>query len=303
MDKVAQELIKKRKQLTLAKEELTIKKVVDNIKKLAGFEGQGTVDKKVKLVSELLNSAEPEEARFIVATILEELRVGVASGIIRDALAKVFNTDVELIEKAYNLTTDYGDVAELLKQHGLVALNKISLKPGIPIKSMLAVLVLSIEEAFEALGKPAQLEEKLDGFRVQISKDKDIKIFTRNLEDVTKQFPDIIEYIKENVLKKFNNTGVQKILNTIVFDVLKYKEIFPGGLNNLKDKDGNVLPDCFLLPENSTALDFAFKLHTDIGKGFIKAILSKSSIFRSQKFLEFCINWSKQKLLREREEG
>ncbi|MEK6940287.1 MAG: redox-regulated ATPase YchF [Nanoarchaeota archaeon] len=90
--------------------------------------------------------------------------------------------------------------------------------------------------------------------------------------NVNKEQEKGLEYIKENVLKKFNNTGVQKILNTIVFDVLKYKAIFPGGLNNLKDKDGNVLPDCFLLPENSTALDFAFKLHTDIGKGFIKAI-------------------------------
>ena len=48
--------------------------------------------------------------------------------------------------------------------------------------------------------------------------------------------------------------------------------IFPGGVNNLKDKDGNVLPDCFLLEEGSTALDFAFKIHTDLGESFIRAI-------------------------------
>jgi len=204
LGKVAQELIKERKQLTLAKQELTINKVMENIKKLATFEGKGAVDRKVQLVSELINSADPEEARFIIATILEELRVGVSTGLVRDALAKVFEIDVKLVEKAYNLTTDYGDVAELLKEQGAKALEKVSLKPGIPIKSMLSVLVESVEEGFEDVGKPAQLENKLDGFRVQIHKinEDDIKIFTRNLEDVTKQFPDVIKYVKENVKAK-----------------------------------------------------------------------------------------------------
>jgi len=199
---VAQELLKKRKQTTLLKEELTIRKVVQNIEKLSLFEGEGTVDKKVKLISELLNSAEPEEARFIVGTVLEELRVGVAAGIIRDALAKVFEVDVNLIERAYNLTTDYGDLASLLKTRGIKALHEVSLKIGTPTKSMLAVLVLSVEEAFEALGKPAQFENKIDGFRMQVHKDNDIKIYTRNLEDVTKQFPDVVDYVKENVNAK-----------------------------------------------------------------------------------------------------
>src|SRR3990167_8954269 len=62
------------------------------------------------------------------------------------------------------------------------------------------------------------------------------------------------------------------ILNYAVFELLKYVAVFPGGLNKLQDSEGRVLPDCFLLPENSTALDFAFKLHTDIGNSFVKAI-------------------------------
>ena len=205
LGKVVQELIKHRKQMTLSREELTVKKVVNNIRKLATFEGEGTVDKKIALVSELINSAEPEEARFVVAMILEELRVGVASGIIRDALAKAFDVNVDEVENAYNLTTDYGEVAELLKEHGIKGLEKVSIHPGIPIKSMLAVLVSNTEEAFEALGKPAQFENKLDGFRVQIHKinEKNIKIFTRNLEEVSKQFPDIIEYAKNIKAKEF----------------------------------------------------------------------------------------------------
>jgi len=202
LGKVAEQLMNKRKQMTLAKKELTVKKVIENIRKLSQFTGHGTVDKKINLISELLNSSGQEESRFIVATILEELRVGVSTGLIRDALAKAFDADVENVERAYNLTTDYGEVAELLKENGIKALEKISLKPGTPVKSMLAVLSESVEEAFEALGKPTQFEYKLDGFRVQISKDKDIKVFTRNLEDVTKQFPDIVKFVKENVKAK-----------------------------------------------------------------------------------------------------
>ena len=75
-----------------------------------------------------------------------------------------------------------------------------------------------------------------------------------------------------DILNKLNSTGVQGVLDQAVFDLLKYIAIFPGGASKLEDKDGNVLPDCFLMPFNSTALDFAYKLHTDFGKNFIRAI-------------------------------
>jgi len=81
-----------------------------------------------------------------------------------------------------------------------------------------------------------------------------------------------LESIRNNVLKKFGGTGVQQALDTAVFELLKYIAVFPGGVNNLKDSQGRTLPDCFLLPFNSTALDFAFRIHTDIGNKFAKAI-------------------------------
>ena len=81
-----------------------------------------------------------------------------------------------------------------------------------------------------------------------------------------------LEFIRSNVLKRYGSTGIQQVLNDAVFKLLKYMAIFPGGINNLTDSKGRVLPDCFLLPENSTALDFAYKLHTDFGKNFIRAI-------------------------------
>ena len=73
-------------------------------------------------------------------------------------------------------------------------------------------------------------------------------------------------------LKKWGSTGVQQVLDSAVFDFLKYIAIFPGGVNKLADSKGNVLPDCFLLPPDSDAKDFAYALHTDFGKHFLYAI-------------------------------
>ncbi len=79
-------------------------------------------------------------------------------------------------------------------------------------------------------------------------------------------------FIRENLLDKYGVTGVQGVLDKAVFDLLGYIAIFPGGVNKLEDQYGNTLPDCFLMPAGTTALDFAFRLHTDFGNKFIRAI-------------------------------
>lgn len=98
--------------------------------------------------------------------------------------------------------------------------------------------------------------------------EKDFKI----VGELSKKQKDALDKIKKNVLEVFDGTGVQEILNAAVFDLLKYLAIFPAGATKLADSKGNILPDCFLLPLGSTALDFAYFLHTDFGKNFIKAI-------------------------------
>ncbi len=81
-----------------------------------------------------------------------------------------------------------------------------------------------------------------------------------------------LEYIKQTVLDKYGSTGVQKALDTAVFELLRYITIFPGGVGKLGDSQGRILPDCFLLPPKSTALDFAAHIHTDLAKNFVAAI-------------------------------
>ncbi len=90
-----------------------------------------------------------------------------------------------------------------------------------------------------------------------------------DLNDKQKQ---ALDFIRDNILKKWGSTGVQQVIDSAVFNVLKYIAVFPGGVNKLSDSHGNILPDCFLLPSGSTALDFAGLIHTDLAKNFIRAI-------------------------------
>ncbi|MBI2651406.1 redox-regulated ATPase YchF [Candidatus Woesearchaeota archaeon] len=95
-------------------------------------------------------------------------------------------------------------------------------------------------------------------------------------EKLNEKQKNALNFIKTNILEKFGSAGIQKVLDMAVFVLLGYIAVFPGGVKKLQDQHGNFIPDCFLMPKNSTALDFAFKLHTDIGKNFIKAINVKS---------------------------
>src|SRR3989344_4940031 len=199
LGKVAEELMKNKPQMTLMSKKLTLDKVYENLRKLSELEGEGTVGRKVSLVAELLSNANSEEAKHIVNTVMGNLRVGVASGIIRDSIAKAFDRDAKEIEDNYNLCVDYGIVAELCREGKL----ELNLTPGKPIKLMLAIKVDNIKDALKAVDKPAQCEYKIDGFRLQCHFDgKKINLFTRRMENVTKQFPDVADHLKNNVNAK-----------------------------------------------------------------------------------------------------
>ena len=122
----------------------------------------------------------------------------------RDAIAETFFPEdkremADKIEKVYDLANDFAQVFEAASR-GKKALEEVSIVPGKPVNVMLPVKVTEIEEAFRIVGKPAALEHKYDGFRMVISKhDNEIGLFTRRLENVTKQFPDVVKVIKENV--------------------------------------------------------------------------------------------------------
>jgi len=217
---VAENFVKTKKQATLFSRSLTVKKVFENLRKLAELEGEGTVDKKVGLIAELLTSAKPIEAKYIIRTLLEELRVGTAAGTLRDAIVwayfpeaevsydqkekeievkdrEIYNKIADKVQEAYDMSNDFSLVAKSAKKRDL---EDIELEVGVPIKVMLGPKEPDAKTALERVGIPCQAEFKYDGFRMNIHKNKDkIVLFTRNLENVTKQFPDVIKFVKEHV--------------------------------------------------------------------------------------------------------
>ncbi len=90
-----------------------------------------------------------------------------------------------------------------------------------------------------------------------------------NLDDKQKK---ALEFIRKKVLARFGSTGVQQCLDKAVFELLGYIAVYPGGVNKLADSEGRILPDVFLMPPESTALDFAARIHQDMAKHFIRAI-------------------------------
>jgi DNA ligase 1 len=270
---VSYNLIKKKKQHTLGSQDLTVKKVLDNLRKLVTIEGMGSVDKKVSLVAELLTSAKPGEAKYIVRTILNDMRIGVGEGSIRDAIVWAFfghklkvkyiqkenkieiedreeyNEYVDALQRAYDVTNDFAPVAEAAKKNGLKGLEKLEMQVGVPLKVMLALKVEDIDEGFERCGKPAEFEFKYDGMRMQIhKKGNEVKIFTRRLEEVTTQFPEVVDAVKKHVDEKeviLDSEGVgynkktgkylpfQNISQRIKrkYDIQKMSEEFPVEVN------------------------------------------------------------------------
>lgn len=226
LGKVAEQFVKTKKQETLFSKELTVKKVFDNIKKLSTLTGSGSTDQKVQLIAELLTSATPKEARYIVRTVLEDLRIGIKIGVIRDALVwfvieketnfkftketsetdlteeekKTFDEYTELVQEAIDMMNDFSEVFNIIRTKGAQGLRMIKINVGKPIKVMLFPKVKDVKEAFETVGSPAAFEYKYDGFRLEIHRNKEhITLFTRRLEDVTEQFPEVVEYIKKYV--------------------------------------------------------------------------------------------------------
>jgi len=202
---VVEELIKNKKQSTLFSRRLTVGKVFENLQKVAGVEGKGSQDRKFQLVSEIIGSAQAKEAKYIVRTVLGELRIGVAEGIVRDAIAEAFFHEnerkeaINAIEWAWFLTGDYGVTAGIAKEKGLSGLKKVKLEIGKPIQVLLAEKSPSLQDALESFEECA-IEIKYDGARVQIHKSGErIWLYTRRLENITRQFPDLVELVKKHV--------------------------------------------------------------------------------------------------------
>jgi DNA ligase-1 len=210
-------------QQTLVARDLTVERVHDTLLEVATYEGAGSRDRRVDAIAGLLADADPGEARYVVRTALGHLRVGVGEGTIRDAIATAFLADevddgpprdaVDAVERAYQVTTDFGVVAATARDEGVDGLRDLRVALGRPVQSMLAEKAESLDAGLASAAgsgpsdgaagdaeRVVRCEYKYDGVRVQVHVDgDDVTLFTRRLADVTAQFPDVVRAVREGV--------------------------------------------------------------------------------------------------------
>jgi DNA ligase I, ATP-dependent (dnl1) len=216
-------------------EPLTVEKVYEDIGKIASTGGSGSQKTKIDILRALLRSATPKEGKFILKTVTGKLRLGIGDMTIIDALSIAFahKSDKKLVERAYNLHPDLGAIARSLSEGGIGSLSpeKFGMIPGIPVKSMLAERLPSIEEIIDKMRHlhvpGCALEYKYDGIRIQGHFfDKEVKLFSRRLEDLTDQFPDIKESLRESFLSEDGIVeGECVAMNTDTDEMLPFQEV------------------------------------------------------------------------------
>ncbi|MGI6493292.1 MAG: ATP-dependent DNA ligase [Candidatus Methanomethylophilaceae archaeon] len=199
---VAEKLIADKKQMTLFSETLTLGRVISSLTAIAQTEGRDSQGRKMKYLSNMLHDSDPVEARYLCRIVTGRMRTGVAAMTVLDALALSFaDKDARPeIERAYNVTSDLGLVGATLAGHGMAGISKIRVKLGNPIRVMLAERLPSLTHILEKMGGECAMEYKYDGIRVQAHIGPDgVKLYSRRLEDLTSNFPDIAESLKSRL--------------------------------------------------------------------------------------------------------
>ena len=183
--------------------ELTVLSTYNTLVKIASTQGEGSKDLKIRLTAGLIRDASPKEAKFIVRFMEGKLRVGIGDATIMDALATTFGGGAfarPIIERAYNLRADLGEVARILAAQGLEAIKTIKPEVGVPIRPMLAERLSDPREILVKVGGEGFVEYKYDGERAQIhKKNNKVWIFSRRLENITHQYPDVVQKVIERV--------------------------------------------------------------------------------------------------------
>ncbi|MBD3197921.1 MAG: ATP-dependent DNA ligase [Candidatus Lokiarchaeota archaeon] len=181
---------------------LEISKLHAKLRKIASSTGEGSHDTKLGILRGLIRKISPLETKYLLRIITSTLRVGVSTQTIIDGLALGFTNEKEnrdIIEQAYNLHPDLGDIVRILAKEGLEKVRKIEISYGIPIRMMLASRV-PYSEIISKLGKPFKAEYKLDGERLQIHKQGNkIQLFSRRLLEISDQYPDVCAIIRDNI--------------------------------------------------------------------------------------------------------
>ncbi len=203
LGKVAQQLDNKSR---VTSHKLPISDIFDCLTKISGFTGDGTVENKVGTLAQLLSKVSGVEAKHLARIPLGTSRLGIGDPTILDAFASLKLGDRskrKLLEGAYNKISDLGLIGEVLWEKGLKGVEKLDISVGRPLRSQLAERINDPKTILEKFGGEAHVQQKFDGFRAQLHKEGNkVRIFSRNLEETTPMFPDIIEGVLKQIKAK-----------------------------------------------------------------------------------------------------
>jgi len=206
LGETAQKFLEKRLQATFFQKPLTVERVYQILDKIAKATGPGSIDQKINLLAGLLVDATPKDAKYIIRTVTGKLRLGIADMTVLDALAIAYGGGKDaraILERAYNISSDLGRVANAVAENGLEGLKDFRVSLGEPIRPMMAERLSSPEEILEKLGGKCIAEYKYDGERIQVHKNGgQVILFSRRLENITDQYPDAAELIRNQVMPK-----------------------------------------------------------------------------------------------------
>ncbi len=175
---------------------LTIADVNSVLDDIASIGGPGSKKARESALGGLFGRATNEERDFLARLLLGELRQGALEAVLTEAIADATELDVAAVRRAVMLTADPAMVAATAFADGAAGLARYRLEPLSPVRPMLAQPAEDVDSAMQSLG-PAALEIKLDGARVQVHRvGRDVRIFTRRLNDVTASLPDVVEAVR-----------------------------------------------------------------------------------------------------------
>jgi DNA ligase-1 len=179
---------------------LEVGTVVATLHEIAAAEGTGSQGRKLELLAGLLGRATPLEARYLLRLVTGNLRLGIGTPTILDALAQVYaggRAHRPVLERAYSICCDLGLVAGTLARDGLAAVERLEVRPGNPVRVMLAQRLSVAADILAKLGGECAAEYKYDGIRIQAHRTADgrIELYTRRLERIGNQFPDLVEVL------------------------------------------------------------------------------------------------------------
>jgi DNA ligase-1 len=200
LGEVAQELLAEKKEATLFSEPLTLADLRGAFDKLRGMKGQGSTSVRKGIVKSLLLRATPLEGKYVVKVLTREMRTGLVSGLLEEAIASAYGLSDAEAARAHMVL---GDIGVFARQAASGETAKARIEAFRPVNFMLAEPFATAAEIAEHFGRTVYAECKYDGVRAQVHKSKGTtKIYSRRLEEITSSFPEVVEGL-EGVKREF----------------------------------------------------------------------------------------------------